>query len=336
MKKLLSLILLFGLASADQGPPVYQAIGTVPGTGIACDGNRVQIETQYGLIWACQSGAWKKLYDPSQSFLLQRADPTYPNAFDVSGLATGLMLTTQYMGVTGVKAANTCTNMFPRSDNTSGAWTCSAVNLSTDTAATALPATKGGTGLQTTTQGGLLYGGVTNTIGVTAAGAAGQVALSAGTGVPVWADAQRVIRLTADYTNATTGLTSTALTWTSPAVVSRSGFDCTLMVKSDGTGLGAQIAVNSSVAPTTITYGLNWVTAAGTAPSTSGTHEFVQTITNATALGPTVGLVDYTIWRLAGVIVHTASASTVTVQAKASGAGTITIGSGSYCQYYVL
>jgi hypothetical protein len=70
----------------------------------------------------------------------------------------------------------------------------------------------------------------------------------------------------------------------------------------------------------------------GHPPSTAGTHSVIAATANSTALGTTAGLTTYTIWRLEGIIVHTASASTVTIRAKASG-GTITIGSGSNCQY---
>jgi hypothetical protein len=165
------------------------------------------------------------------------------------------------------------------------------------------------------------------------AGAAGQSLFSTGTGAPGWADAQKLVRLTADYTNATTTMSNTALAWTSPAAVSRSAFICQLMVKSSVTTIGAQVDVTSSIAPTTITYELFYVTAPGTPPSTAGTHSVIAATANSTALGTTAGLTTYTIWRLEGIIVHTASASTVTIRAKASGVGTVTVGSGSNCQY---
>jgi hypothetical protein len=104
MSKLILIVLLFGIALADQGPPVYQATGTVPGTGIACDGNRVQFETATGIGWGCVSGAWKKLNDPTASFLLNYSNPAYPNATAVSSLATGLLLNTQYIGISSTVA----------------------------------------------------------------------------------------------------------------------------------------------------------------------------------------------------------------------------------------
>jgi hypothetical protein len=109
------------------------------------------------------------------------------------------------------------------------------------------------------------------------------------------------------------------------------------MVKSSATTAGEQFDVNSSVAPTTITYTLNWQVTVGTPPSTAGTEAFVTAQANATLLGPAgVALTTYSIFRLTGVIVHTSSASTVTVRGKNGAAGTITVGSGSYCAYYVL
>jgi hypothetical protein len=195
---------------------------------------------------------------------------------------------------------------------------------------------QGGTNSTATPTGGGIGYGTGTAHAYSAAGTGGQVLYSGGTGAPTWSDGDKVVRLTADYTNATTTLTNTVLTWTSPAAVSRSHFRCSLMVKSSATTLGTQVAVNSSVAPTTITYMLTWISAAGTAPSTGGTQAVVTTVANATALGPAAGLTTYTLWALEGIIVHTSSASTVTVQAKASGVGTVTIGSGSNCQFYSL
>lgn len=188
----------------------------------------------------------------------------------------------------------------------------------------------------TATAGGVGYG--TGTAhAYSAAGTAGQGLYSGGAGAPTWADAPKLVRLTSDYTNATTTLSNTALTWTSPASVSRSAFDCGLMVKSSATTTGGQFDVNVSVAPTAITYELEYVTAAGTAPSTGGTKVFVQAVAIATLLGPAAtALTTYTLWRLRGVIVHTASAATVTVRGKAGAAGTLTVSQGSYCSYYVL
>lgn len=109
----------------------------------------------------------------------------------------------------------TCTNQFARALNDTAAPTCAgvgvadftanqgattqvlhgnatgqpvwaAVNLSTDTGATALPATKGGTGLTTTTAGGILYGAAGNTITSMASGASGDLLYNSGAATPAW------------------------------------------------------------------------------------------------------------------------------------------------------
>jgi hypothetical protein len=115
------------------------------------------------------------------------ADATLSAEKNLGTLATGLVLNTA--GTPSAYAGTTCTNQFPRVLDASGAATCASVDLSTDTASTALPATKGGTGRTTSTQGGVLYGSATNTAAWTGAGTAGQVLTSNGTGAPTWAAA---------------------------------------------------------------------------------------------------------------------------------------------------
>lgn len=273
------------------------------------------------------------------TYITQTADPTLTNEQALSSLGTGLLKNTTGTGVLSIGASGT--DYAPATSGSSllkgnGAGGFSNAVSGTDyQAALTLPLSvaNGGTGSAATpTSGGIGYG--TGTAhAYSAAGAAGQSIFSTGAGAPGWADAQKLVRLTADYTNATTAMTNTALSWTSPAAVSRSAFICQLMVKSSVTTIGTQVDVTSSVAPTTITYDLFYVTGAGTAPATAGAHSVIVANANSTALGPTAGLTTYTVWRLEGIIVHTASASTVTVRAKASAAGTITIGSGSNCQF---
>jgi hypothetical protein len=66
-----------------------------------------------------------------------------------------------------------------------GNLTCSSVDLSTDTAATALPATKGGTGQTTATTGDTLYASAANTISKLAIGTEGSTYRIAN-GIPAW------------------------------------------------------------------------------------------------------------------------------------------------------
>lgn len=195
----------------------------------------------------------------------------------------------------------------------------------------------GGTNKNNTASNGAIIYSDASTFLPSAVGTAGQGFYSGGAGAPTWVDDNKIVRLTADYTNATTTLSNTALTWTSPAAVSRSAFECRLMVKSSATTTGGQFDVLVATVPTTITYELEYVTAAGTAPSTGGTKVFVQVVAGSTLLGPAAtSLTTYTLWRLSGIIVHTSTASAVTVRGKAGAAGTLTVGSGSYCTYYTL
>ena len=176
--------ILLTLLLATQVEPVYQATGTLPGVLQACVGNRVEIETLTGIIWACKSGVWAKIGDPTRRFVLQKADSTYPNAYVMADMADGVIVNRQGIGIYTIKAANTCTNKFPRSDTASGVWTCASIataDLPT------VPATKGGTGLTTTTAGGVFVGGAGDTVTQSAAGTNTLHVLHSGiAGVPTW------------------------------------------------------------------------------------------------------------------------------------------------------
>jgi hypothetical protein len=296
------------------------------------------------------------------SFITKIAESSLSNEFALGSLSTGLLKNTTTTGVPTIAVSGTdyapatsgsavllgngsggfssyagtsCTNQFPRSLSTAGAATCASVSMTADVSGV-LPLANGGTNANLTASNGAVAYSGSSAIALSGVGASGQALFSAGAAAPTWGDSDRVVRLTSDYTNATTSMTNTALTWTSPAQVSRSAFTCKLMVKSSATTLGAQFDVTASVAPTTITYWVQWISAAGTAPGTTGTWNHVTATANSTAIGPAAGLTAYTIWTVEGIIVHTSSSSTVTIRGKASGVGTITVGSGSLCQYYVL
>jgi hypothetical protein len=291
---------------------------------------------------ADQTGAGGGGAPTAATYIVQTADAALTGEQVLASLGTGLVKNTTGTGVLSIAASGT--DYAPATSGSAilkgnGAGGFSNAVSGTDyQAPLTLPLSiaNGGTGASlSAVNGGIVYS--TSTAHAhSAAGIAGQSLFSTGAGAPGWADAQKLVRLTADYTNATTTMSNTALSWTSPAAVSRSAFICQLMVKSSVTTIGAQVDVTASVAPTAITYELFYITAAGTPPSTAGTHSVIAATANSTALGTTTGLTTYTIWRLEGIIVHTASASTVTIRAKASAAGTITIGSGSNCQYSVL
>lgn len=270
------------------------------------------------------------------SYITKVAEGSLSNEFALGSLGNGLLLNTTTTGVPTIYGGASCTNQFPRSLNASGAPTCASVSLTADVTGI-VPLANGGTNKNNAAANGAVVYSDATTFLPSAVGTAGQGLYSGGAGAPTWGDAQKIVRLTADYTNATTTLSNTALTWTSPAAVSRSGFDCTLMVKSSTLTTGGQFDVLVATAPTTITYSLEYVTAAGTAPSTGGTKAFVTSVASATLLGPAAAsLTTYTIWQLKGIVVHTSTASAVTVRGKAGAAGTLTVGSGSYCEYYTL
>jgi hypothetical protein len=176
--------------------------------------------------------------------------------------------------------------------------------------------------------------GTGTTQAVTAVGLSGQSIRSNGATAPTWNGADWVINLTTAYTNATTTLTNTALTW-SIAANARTGFYCLLNTSQSVTTLGLQVAVTAP-AGATGTYQYTWVSSAGTAPSTAGAKSFVSTATLATALGGAAGLTSTTLSTLEGVVNNSTTAGSVTVQGKASSAGTTTISAGSFCQYYAL
>lgn len=76
------------------------------------------------------------------------ADATLSAEHNLGALSTGLVINTT--GTPSAFTGTSCTNQFPRSLSASGAATCASVDLSGDTATTALPTSKGGTGTDTT------------------------------------------------------------------------------------------------------------------------------------------------------------------------------------------
>lgn len=70
--------------------------------------------------------------------------------------------------------------------NASGTLSCSSVNLSSDTAATALPETKGGTNQTTYATGDMIYASAVNTLGKLTIGSEGQTPRVTSSGTPSW------------------------------------------------------------------------------------------------------------------------------------------------------
>lgn len=145
---------------------------------------------------------------------------------NLGALGTGLVINTS--GTPSILSGQSCTNQFVRSYTASGTATCNAVNLSTDTAATALPTTKGGTGLTTTTAGSILVGASSNTISQ-AFGEQAQAWMGSANG-STGSFQETILRTTlnSSWSNATTNNT-TVFTFT----LGKSGyhhFECTLPV----------------------------------------------------------------------------------------------------------
>lgn len=98
--------------------------------------------SDFGGVTRCSSATYAPLTGPK--YWTGASDANLTDEKDLSALGTGLVLNTA--GVPTIKAANTCTNQFPRSDNTSGVWTCASVAAASDVTGV-LPVANGGTGL---------------------------------------------------------------------------------------------------------------------------------------------------------------------------------------------
>jgi hypothetical protein len=148
---------LIALLLAAQGAPVY--VGT-PQLGGACDGARVQIRATDGAMFCCQyqitqapstyGYAWSRCgpYQDLGLLYTGSASSRLPAGTALTSKPLGLLIGegSSSLGTLSTYLGATCTNQFPRALSTRGAPTCASVNLSLDTAATALPPTKGGTG----------------------------------------------------------------------------------------------------------------------------------------------------------------------------------------------
>lgn len=211
-----------------------------------------------------------------------------------------------------------------------GNLTCSSVDLSTDTAATALPATKGGTGQTTTTQGGVLYGGATNSAAWSAAGTSGQVLTSAGTGAPTWTNSSQSSVLTADYTT-TTSKVNTGLSWSLPAG-KKQAFWCWLEVQDQAAAVGISLQLASTQTLTRVFFRSLIYKTSTTAQTTEVATALSTTIPAAVCAASCV--TSSKGWEIAGSLEgHATNAATITVQASSSTAGA-KVKTGSYCWAY--
>lgn len=263
----LALLLAAGVAvAATQGPPVYTYTGTAPSG--SCTGTRVLIDAGGTGTYFCDGGTWALVSSGTGSgapttaqYWVAAADAGLSAEKDLSGF-TGLVLNTA--GTPSSKAANSCTNQFPRSDNASGVWTCATIGAADlPAASTTLGAVKhaancaagnhvngigaggelscsadsgGAPSFSGLTAGGVMYANSTTTIVSTGTGTSGRSTLiSGGTGAPTWVQGVRGVTMTQDRTiNATTAASTTDLTW---AINANEGqtFTCALTSTSTAT-----------------------------------------------------------------------------------------------------
>lgn len=112
----LIIALAAGAALADQGPPVYTAIGSVPLVGGACSGPRVQIEANTGKRWCCVNSKWAT------------CDAGGGGGGGSPGGSSGNLQTNNGSGGFGAFAGSSCgAGTYASAISASGAVTCSAV-----------------------------------------------------------------------------------------------------------------------------------------------------------------------------------------------------------------
>ena len=119
------LLLLPVLVFAGEVTPPPGIIGTYS----PCT-NTQFAKTDANNIWQCADDPGAGTGAPTTAkYIVQTPDGSLSAEQALSALSTGLLKNTTTTGVLSIKAANTCTNQFPRSDDASGVWTCAAVGL---------------------------------------------------------------------------------------------------------------------------------------------------------------------------------------------------------------
>jgi hypothetical protein len=180
--------LLLALLLGQQATPVYSFSGAMPAKGATCEGVRVGFNATSGEQYCCVSSVWTPCGSLNGTqMLVQKPSQWALNAVSLYDTTPGLLINNGE-GLVATYLGSSCTNKFPRSTSVLGAWTCASVDLSTDTAATVLPMTKGGTGANLTgVAGGVHYSSSTTVTGQSAAGTnAFQVLHSGVAGAPTW------------------------------------------------------------------------------------------------------------------------------------------------------
>jgi hypothetical protein len=129
--------------------------------------------------------------------------------------------------------------------NASGNPSWAAVDLANDVTGT-LPVTKGGTGITSATQGGVIYASSSSALASTAAGTAGQVLTSNGTSAPTWQNPRTTVYLKSDVTDNTGNCTLTDVTGLSFSVAANTtyNFHADIIYTAAATTTGSQWSIS--------------------------------------------------------------------------------------------
>lgn len=252
------------------------------------------------------------------------ADSTLTAEKSLAGF-TGLVLNTAGTP-SGYAGANACASGFVDAISASGATTCATVNLSTDTAATALPATKGGTGKTTTSYGGVLYGDTGNVFNWAVAGnqAQGLFGSSSGGGLPSFQDSFLRSYRNTTWTNSTTSDTA-IFTFT----IAGSGYhhvECTIPVLCTSTAC-PQISFGGGTYDST---GYFTVRSHRTAATPNWDHVALDTLSTACTTGC---YTSFTNWHVEGSFFE-AAADTVYLYGRSSTSGqSVSVYAGATCKW---
>lgn len=169
------------------------------------------------------------------TYITQIPNGTLSNEQALSLLTTGLLLSTTATGVLTIKAANTCTAQFPRSDDASGVWTCASVALASDVSGT-LPFANIANGSANS-----VFGRAANSSGVQASIAATSTAGTKGAGQTVKYDGT-----TLAFQNYPVNAATESIVWNDfmcrPSAVGLATCGPDFLVTTNGAGSGAQTA----------------------------------------------------------------------------------------------
>jgi hypothetical protein len=285
---------------------------------------------------------------------------SYNTATNTFGCTTITAGAPSFSGLTqgGIMYANTTTTIASTTTGTAnqvlhgngtGASSFSAVDLSADTAATALPVSKGGMGKTTLTSAGAIPIGTTGTTTYIdlAGGAAGSILYNSAANTPAWLTTGSSTGLTlmntaggtptwdrpgyrvsgSNYTNGTTTVSDiTGLSWAVASGVP-SAFRCQMAVLNGNSGSAIRYAVNGPTM-TTVAFKTKVHKASVT---TEVVENFTAVSSTVQTAGVTTGVATTAhIDTIEGVIIPSAN-GTMQIRAAGSAAQTSTVYQGSSC-----